>query len=467
VAAEGAAAALKENGSHGSFADGEEEGEEGEEPTTTSCDDDSPDNDCSESNTEPSSLVDASDKDENRIDASAMDPKNLSQEDSKPEYPYRPYAHTLIQRAPLPAHLTQPVRSSTNPEHSDNVGDETTERDNTQNDCDSSSSESESGGSPVTYGSSSSSDDYDSNSDYSSSSVSLLFDQLAKPQQAAPQPVQTIGGRGPGGRGPGRGSGFGRGFGRGPSSSPQRIKRPGLANSAGTGLSPQRIKPPGLANSAGSSFGSSNDSRGREMLLKRAASERFIFRATNPDEPIASAKTRLQKRSLSMDLGTKKLEDAAGKDVNPAPAIKVAPLRLAFGASREQAHYQPTVIRKSRKLDIQTGGETYREVVCQRIIDYPEAMNPAERRRKQLMRRAEEEEKNRASLHGVIDEPQYRLHSKLQSSGRAGAVSIVFIQSPAAVGAQLFGLILTSLLIVPKHLSSRNSLQQKMYNPGH
>ena len=93
-------------------------------------------------------------------------------------------------------------------------------------------------------------------------------------------------------------------------------------------------------------------------------------------------------------------------------------MSVAFGASREQSHYHAKVIRKRRNTDLQTGGETLREVVCQRIIDYPLAMDPTERRRKVAFRTARESG-HQSTMHLETDHdgPQYRLQSKIRASG--------------------------------------------------
>ena len=158
----------------------------------------------------------------------------------------------------------------------------------------------------------------------------------------------------------------------------------------------------------------SGSRRGRPMF-QRAATDRFVYKPDDDDEndPRAIPKFKRKGRSLSMDLGSGAKSVEADFVRSGTGGNRYA---VAFGASREQSHYQPKIIRKSRKLDIQTGGETQREVICQRIIDYPLAMNPAERRRKVAFRTAKEND-NRFSMHGECHEPQYRLQSKVQASG--------------------------------------------------
>jgi hypothetical protein len=156
-------------------------------------------------------------------------------------------------------------------------------------------------------------------------------------------------------------------------------------------------------------------------MLARAASERFVFKTakskSNEDFPILNTERKAE-RSRSMNLST----DGSDQGIwSRAASSRFAISNLnrysvAFGASREQHHYQPKVIRRSQKMDIQTGGVTAREVVCQRIIDYPEAMNPAERRRKTVVRRGSNRNA-RESTHGkLFQQPQYRIQCKVQTT---------------------------------------------------
>jgi hypothetical protein len=158
---------------------------------------------------------------------------------------------------------------------------------------------------------------------------------------------------------------------------------------------------------------------GERPMLQRAATERFHGKRT---EPIAgmdydpARPSMMARKSLSASNMQDKANEVGHKYRNTsspgAGPRKMA--SLAFGISRQQAHYTPKVIRKSNRVDVQTGGETYREVICQRIIDYPLAMNPAERRRK-LMMRTENNEFRLASVHGDVNDPQFRLQSNLHS----------------------------------------------------
>ena len=208
------------------------------------------------------------------------------------------------------------------------------------------------------------------------------------------------------------GSSSGNGLGRG---SPARAGR----GSEGRGPPVGRGRGSGMAFS--NSFESVPDildenSREKEIrpTFKRAATERFRNRPEeDEDDPMVIPKFRRKGRSMSMDFGGRK-----AASLNPEFNRTVSNNRfsVAFGASREQGFYQPKIIRKSRKIDIQTGGETQREIICHRIIDYPLAMNPADRRRKIAFRTAKENN-NRISMHGDYFEPQFRLQSKIQASG--------------------------------------------------
>ncbi|CAB9499706.1 expressed unknown protein [Seminavis robusta] len=215
---------------------------------------------------------------------------------------------------------------------------------------------------------------------------------------------------------------------RGPTSS-KRTTRRGTRGGRGMPTKPTaRPAPTRIPRSArietarglGSSLhSSSNDDTPKRpsFLLKKAVSERFSFKADNEEDTIFKPRFKQKKfRSRSMDLSGSGRSDEGGPPiVRSATKNSFTRYSVAFGASREQNFYQPTVIRKSRKMDIQTGAETYREVICQRIIDYPDAMNPNERRRKTVLRTGPDIHKQE-SMHGLYLEPQYRMHTRIQSN---------------------------------------------------
>lgn len=162
------------------------------------------------------------------------------------------------------------------------------------------------------------------------------------------------------------------------------------------------------------SFKRSNTSEGigaRRSMLRRANTEKFHFKLDDAEDDEKSGGFKRIKRSRSMDLGGSFEDDHSDLRRNSYTRLGVS---VAFGASREQSHYQPTVIRKSKKMDLLTGGEMYRDVLCQRIIDYPDAMDPAERRRKTVVRTRKDQTKVR-SMHGTHDERQYRLQSRVHA----------------------------------------------------
>lgn len=154
--------------------------------------------------------------------------------------------------------------------------------------------------------------------------------------------------------------------------------------------------------------------REKRGMFKRAATERFVYRPEDDDkdDPMAIPRFKRRGRSASMGMGA----DVVPNVPDFTRSGTAGRYSVTFGASREQSHFQPKVIRKSHKVDIRTGGENHREVICQRIIDYPLAMNPAERRRKMAFRTTKEH-LNRFSMHGEVVIPQYRLQSKLQATG--------------------------------------------------
>jgi len=175
----------------------------------------------------------------------------------------------------------------------------------------------------------------------------------------------------------------------------------------------------------------------RRSSFRATKSERIIYKPDDSDvesdspcgDPLPAKGFKKKARSLSMDLGTKvKEQEAARASLRGRLSdhrFQTNRYSVMFGASREQSHYQPKVIRKSRSCDVQTGGETEREVVAQRIVDYPQAMNPAERRRKMVVRTGHDDFE-RKSMHGGYDEPQYRIQSKLLSSITVSAMVSVF-----------------------------------------
>lgn len=165
----------------------------------------------------------------------------------------------------------------------------------------------------------------------------------------------------------------------------------------------------GLAHLRKASFSrSSTDEGPRRPIMRRAATERIVTSAERGEDGRPKFKRRI--RSRSMDLGSSHHSPIRRYSHNNRMSV-------AFGHSREQSSYQPRTIRKGKRMDLQTGGESYRDVLCQRIIDYPEAMNPNERRRKTVMRTGNDAMKN-VSMHGDYNVPQYRLQSRVHAQHR-------------------------------------------------
>lgn len=201
----------------------------------------------------------------------------------------------------------------------------------------------------------------------------------------------------------------------------------------------------------------------RRPSMARAATERFRVESVGQEED-GKPKFKRFRRSRSMDLQPASPDNEDGEEERPwhRPSGQHNRISVAFGASREQAHYQPKVIRKSRKTDIQTGGDAHREVVCQRIIDYPEAMDPTERRRKMVMRTGTDAQHRGQSMHGAYIEPQYRLQSRCQHSNAVRTT----LPEEAIRDACLPDLTMCFCLIESTKLQFKDHIHTKSVQPG-
>jgi hypothetical protein len=177
------------------------------------------------------------------------------------------------------------------------------------------------------------------------------------------------------------------------------------------------------------SFGRAHTSEGipeRTSFIERAKLEQFAI-DLDGEKVTESHKFKRKFRSRSMDMaGSCYSADSFAQRKNTVSNSNR--VSVAFGASREQSHYQPVVIRKTKQMDILTGGEIARDVLCQRIIDYPEAMDPNERRRKTVVR-TKKENTHQRSMHGITYEPQYRIQTRVHAQHRVSCIGPEFVTS--------------------------------------